>query len=86
MAQLTEDARWLGFSGEKVLLRVDFVTASKLGHAKPGIELLIYHADRYDHILQTYGVYMSNIEAVDFMARLDKALMAYDNHVSTNGA
>jgi hypothetical protein len=85
MAQLTEDARWLGFSGEKILLRVDYVSGSSLGHAKPGIELLIYHADRYNHVFQTYGVYMSNIEAVDFMARLDKALMEYDRQAASNG-
>ena len=78
MPQLTTDAKWLGFRAEKVLIRVDYVSASSLDHAKPGLELLIYHTDRYDNLLQTYGIYLLHHEAVDLLHRLDSALLKYD--------
>lgn len=84
MARLTEDARSLGHRGEAVLFRIDFVRDSSLGYDKPRIELLIYHCDRYEHVLQTYGVHMSNLEAVELLARLDDAIQAFDNYTSSN--
>ena len=86
MAQLTTDAKWLGFTGQKILLRVDYVSASTLEYSQPGIELLLYHCDRYDNQIQTYGVYMGHAEAVDLLHRLDKALRDYDNRATNNGA
>lgn len=78
MAQLTTDAKWLGFRADKVLLRADYVSESSLDHATPGVELLIYHSDRYDNLLQTYGVFLSHSEAMDLIARLDRATCNYD--------
>lgn len=80
MARLTEDARFLGATGDKVLLRFDFVTASPLRHADDGFELLIYHADKYEHVLQTYGVFMRHAEAIDLLAMIDSALCKHDRY------